>query len=176
MRFKEFYKLIKENETSEKNKSVAAKTKNFYYALSSLLEKGDNFKYSLNSDTRLDNAASISFLYNGTRFIKVFYSLFFYNRERELVKDVSVSIFETNENGKTIEQLDKNVFNNPIAKNSYELSFDPTIREEPDFVQYIKSVLDRSDRDGDLEIQPLPPSTPNLKVPFKKKEQLLAYT
>jgi hypothetical protein len=165
MNFKSFYQnYIKEELSSNEKYQNLLK---FFYATKSLLSKGDDFKFNENSDPNLkDNAANITFIYNGTRNIKVFYNMWY--RNTNTINDTTVSIYEN------YTKLDTNVFHNPIAKNTEELSFDPKIQSPHDFINYIQSVLDRNDRNNDdNDHEPTPPNPSSSSQSYIHKKQKL---
>ncbi len=153
--------LIYENILLESNLS----NKNLFYGLKSMLDDGDDFTLLTDRNLEKDNQQTMScqFVYKGTRYIRVFTGAFFTNKQYDKPSNITVTIFEVTPEGKTISKLDTNAFFNKGAH--LDISHDPVISTVENFVKYVKSVLDRSDRDrGDDEISS--PKSPN---PMSKK-------
>jgi hypothetical protein len=152
--------LIYENRN---NGNSTLKNENLFYALKAMLDDGDNFELLTNRTIDRDRQQTMScqFIYKGTRYIRVFTGSFF---PSENVTNLTVTIFEVTPEGKTIDKLDTNAFHN---KGSHlDIGHDPTISSIEEFVSYIKSVLDREDRDpknDDIEV-PQRPITKGKKV------------
>ena len=120
-----------------KESKLTNNSKSFYLALKSRLSNANEFVYNFHSGTK--SQSSVTFTYKGTRRIMIKYSLWFYgaeNRENNNVENISVFIFRTNFNNQIIETLDKNY-------NLRTNTFNPSITNEIEFVEYIQSVLDR---------------------------------
>jgi hypothetical protein len=98
------------------------------------------------------------FLYNGTIPVKVISGPGIGAKEEN--GSLSVSIFYT-ESG--VRQKDTNAFYNNVIK---DVNYDPIITNGKDLLMYVKSVLDRDDRETDEDLD-IVPSSPSVK-PNKK--------
>lgn len=135
--------------------------KNLFYGLKSLLDQADDFQMLSDKNIVHDNQQSMSvqFVYKGTRTIRVFVGVWFNNQDIDSIRNMTVTVFETTPEGKTIEKLDTNAFYNPEDKQNHQIGHDPSIRTVEEFVEYVRSVLDRSDNDGNDEyVQPVAPA------------------
>jgi len=143
--------------------------KNLFYGLKSLLNQVDNFQMLSDKNIVHDNQQSMSvqFVYKGTRTIRVFVGVWFNNQDIDSIRNMTVTVFETTPEGKTIEKLDTNAFFNPEDKQNHQIGHDPSIRTVEEFVEYVRSVLDRSDDDrNDEYVQPVAPA-PKAKTQLK---------
>jgi hypothetical protein len=133
--------------------------KNLFYGLKSMLNDGDNFVLLTDRNIDTDNKQTMScqFTYKGTRHIKVFTGAFSKNKDFNNISHITVTIFEVTPEGKTIDKLDTNAFYNKGGH--LDISHDPIISTVDNFVKYVKSVLDRTDRNDDDKI--LPPKSPS---------------
>lgn len=143
----------------------------FFYGVKALLDEGDDFTL-LKNDT-YHNTVQFGFTYKGTRKIEVWMNIFCYGTDE--VQNVTVSIYDITGKKRAGEgylnyQLDKNVFHNPSAKKAYELSFDPKVTNPQEAVAYIRSVLNRNDRDDDFQV----PEMPKSPKAVEPKEPVLA--
>jgi len=140
--------------------------KNLFYGLKSMLDDGEDFTMLTDRNMEKDDQQTMScqFIYKGTRHIRVFTSAFFSTKNYDNPSHLTVSIFEVTPEGKTISKLDTNAFYNKGAY--FDISHDPIISSVENFVKYVKSVLDRSDRDRGNDDETKLPKSP---TPTSKK-------
>lgn len=119
----------------------------FFYGLKSLLDDGDGFEVMRHKPFYKNLACE--FTYKGTRRVQVYFALFGCHTGDGTPQDATVVVYDMDTNT----TLDSNVFHNPQST-KYELSWDPRIQTPPQLVAYVRSVLDRDDRNGSTFVPP----------------------